>query len=46
VLNAGAAIYVSGEADTLAEGVRAAERAVDSGAAESVLERWVEATAS
>ena len=46
VLNAGAAIYVSGAADTLAEGVRAAERAVDSGAAEGVLERWVEATAS
>jgi len=46
VLNAGAAIYVSGGAGTLAEGVRAAERAVDSGAAEGVLERWVEATAS
>jgi anthranilate phosphoribosyltransferase len=46
VLNAGAAIYVSGGADTLADGVRTAERAVDSGAAEGVLERWVEATAS
>ena len=46
VLNAGGAIYVAGGADTLAEGVRAAERAVDSGAAEAVLERWVEATAS
>jgi len=46
VLNAGAAIYVAGGADTLADGVRAAERAVDSGAAEGVLERWVEATAS
>ena len=46
VLNAGAAIYVAGGAQTLAEGVRAAERAVDSGAAASVLERWVEATAS
>ena len=33
VLNAGAAIYVGGGADTLAEGVRAAERAIDSGAA-------------
>jgi anthranilate phosphoribosyltransferase len=45
VLNAGAAIYVAGGAETLAEGVRAAERAVDSGAAAGVLERWVEATA-
>jgi anthranilate phosphoribosyltransferase len=46
VLNAGAAIYVAGAAETLAEGVRAAERSVDSGAAASVLERWVEATSS
>jgi anthranilate phosphoribosyltransferase len=45
VLNAGAAIYVAGGADTLEEGVRSAERAVDSGAARDVLERWVEATA-
>jgi anthranilate phosphoribosyltransferase len=46
VLNAGAAIYVAGRADTLARGVRAAERAVDTGGAQAVLERWVEATAS
>jgi anthranilate phosphoribosyltransferase len=46
VLNAGAAIYVAGRADTLAEGVRAAERSIDDGAAASVLERWVGATAS
>jgi anthranilate phosphoribosyltransferase len=46
VLNAGAAIYVAGGEETLAEGVRAAERAIDSGAAQGVLERWVEATAS
>jgi anthranilate phosphoribosyltransferase len=46
VLNAGAAIYVAGGEETLADGVRAAERAVDSGAAQGVLERWVEATAS
>ena len=45
VLNGGAAIYVAGGAETLAEGVRAAERSVDSGAAAGVLERWVEATA-
>jgi anthranilate phosphoribosyltransferase len=44
VLNAGAAIYVGGGADSLEQGVRAAERAVDSGAAQRVLERWVEAT--
>ena len=46
VLNAGAAVYVAGGADTLADGVRAAETAVDSGAAQGVLDRWVEATAS
>ena len=46
VLNAGAAIYVAGGEETLAEGVRAAERAIDSGAAGTVLERWLEATAS
>jgi anthranilate phosphoribosyltransferase len=46
VLNAGAAIYVVGGAETLAEGVRAAERSVDSGAAAGVMERWVEATTS
>jgi len=46
VLNAGAAIYVASRADTLAEGVRAAERSIDDGAAAGVLERWVGATAS
>jgi anthranilate phosphoribosyltransferase len=46
VLNAGAAIYVAGGAETLADGVRAAAEAIDSGAAQGVLERWVEATAS
>ena len=46
VLNAGAAIYVAGLAETLAEGVRSAERAVDSGEAEGVLLRWVEVTGS
>ncbi len=44
VLNAGAAIYVSGRADSLVDGVRAAERSIDDGAAASVLERWVGAT--
>lgn len=46
VLNAGAAIYVAGTGETLEEGVRAAERSVDSGAAAAILERWVEATSS
>jgi anthranilate phosphoribosyltransferase len=46
VLNAGAAIYVAGRADTLAGGVRAAEESIDSGAAAGVMERWVEATAA
>jgi anthranilate phosphoribosyltransferase len=39
VLNAGAAIYVSGRVDALEAGVRAAEEAVDSGAAAAALER-------
>lgn len=44
LLNAGAAIYVAGEADGLPEGVRAAEEAVDSGAAARTLERLIELT--
>jgi anthranilate phosphoribosyltransferase len=44
VLNAGAAIYVGGRAESIAAGVRAAEEAIDSGAARSVLERYVERT--
>jgi anthranilate phosphoribosyltransferase len=46
VLNAGAAIYVAGAAATLEDGVRSAERSVDSGAAADVLDRWIEATNS
>jgi anthranilate phosphoribosyltransferase len=46
VLNAGAAIYVAGGAGTLSDGVRAAEEAIDSGAAAAVLDRWVEATSA
>jgi anthranilate phosphoribosyltransferase len=41
VLNAGAAIYAAGAAGSLTEGVRAAEQAVDSGAAAAALERFV-----
>jgi anthranilate phosphoribosyltransferase len=44
VLNGGAAIYVGGGADTLADGVRAAEEAIDSGAAQTSLERFVAKT--
>jgi anthranilate phosphoribosyltransferase len=44
VLNAGAAIYVSGNVDSLEDGVRAAEAALDSGAAAAALERLVALT--
>ena len=43
-LNAGAAIYAGGRAGTLEEGVRAAERAIDDGAAQAALERFVRRT--
>ncbi len=41
VLNAGAAIYAGGVADTLAGGIHAAADAIDSGAAAAALERFV-----
>jgi anthranilate phosphoribosyltransferase len=44
VLNAGAAIYAGGRAESLEEGVRAAEQAVDDGAATAVLQRFVTRT--
>jgi anthranilate phosphoribosyltransferase len=44
VLNAGAAIYVGGGAETLEAGVRRAEDAIDDGSATAVLERFVERT--
>ena len=43
-LNAGAAIYISGRAETLAEGYRLAGEAIDSGAALAKLEALVEAS--
>jgi anthranilate phosphoribosyltransferase len=43
-LNAGAAIYVAGRADSIEEGVRAAEAALDSGAAAAALDRLVALT--
>ncbi|HEY2636202.1 MAG TPA: anthranilate phosphoribosyltransferase [Solirubrobacteraceae bacterium] len=41
MLNAGAAIYAAGRADSLLEGVEVAADAVDSGAAATLLERFV-----
>ena len=43
-LNAGAAIYVAGRADTLESGVRTAEQALDSGAATEALDTLVALT--
>ena len=42
--NAGAAVYAAGRADTLEAGVRAAGDAVESGAANDVMERFVSRT--
>ncbi len=41
LLNAGAAIYAAGRADDVAGGVRAAQQALDTGAAADALERYV-----
>jgi len=43
-LNAGAAIYVAGRADTIEAGVRAAEDALDTGRAAEALDTLVELT--
>lgn len=42
VLNAGAAIYAGGKADSVAHGVQVAQDAIDSGAATRTLERYLE----
>ena len=42
--NAGAAVYVAGRSESIADGVAAAERAIDSGAAAEALERYLERT--
>ena len=42
VLNAAAAIYVGGRAESLREGVERAEQAIDSGAAAATLDRYLE----
>ncbi len=44
VINAGAAIYTAGEADSIAEGVEAARAALSSGAASEALDRYVRAS--
>ncbi len=44
VLNAGAAIYAGGRAESIADGVRVAQEAIDSGAATEALDRFVAAT--
>jgi anthranilate phosphoribosyltransferase len=44
LLNAGAAIYAGGRAQTLADGVRVAAAAIDDGGAHDALERFVAAT--
>ena len=46
VLNAGAAIYVAGLADSLKDGVRSADRAIASGEARNRLDRLVVLTQS
>jgi anthranilate phosphoribosyltransferase len=46
VLNAGAAIYVAGRADTLEGGVRQAEQALDTGRATEALDTLVALTQS
>jgi anthranilate phosphoribosyltransferase len=44
LLNAGAALFIAGAADTIRAGIGIAERAIDSGAARGVLERLVSAS--
>ncbi|MBP0954121.1 MAG: anthranilate phosphoribosyltransferase [Oscillospiraceae bacterium] len=42
LLNAGAAIYIGGKADSMAEGIKAAEKIISSGAALAAMESFVE----
>lgn len=42
--NAGACIYVAGQAESIAEGVQIAAESIDSGNAYRKLEQWIEAT--
>ena len=40
-LNAGAALYIAGKTETMEQGVRMAERLIDSGAALAKLEEFI-----
>jgi len=42
VMNAGAAIYAAGKAESIAEGIKIAEDTIDSGAAYETLEKFIE----
>jgi len=42
LLNAGAALEVAGRAASIEEGIAVAAESIDSGAAMTLLERWVE----
>jgi anthranilate phosphoribosyltransferase len=44
VLNAGAAIYAAGRADSIAAGIAAAQESIDTGAAAAALDRYVAVT--
>ena len=44
LLNAGAAVFVSGRTDTIEQGVRRAEESIGTGAAESALDDFIRAT--
>jgi anthranilate phosphoribosyltransferase len=44
-VNAGAAIYVAGRADTIAQGVELARETLSGGRAAATLERYVDASA-
>ncbi len=44
LLNAGAALYIGGKADSMADGVKLAEELIDSGAAMAKLEAYVKAS--
>ena len=46
VLNAGAAIYAAGAAESIPDGVRRAEKAIDDGAAARTLDAYIELTQS
>ena len=41
LLNAAAALYVAGKADSMADGVKLAEKVIDTGLAKAQLERFI-----